>query len=228
MLPHLRRLSFDPASRDFAAHLKRRSSQIVWVAIQMSLSRGKAFAPPEPGGHHVYTALFHHSNLEAMAHLIGRMRQLRALMVLGGERIGAQEDDAHLLMVAARALMVIASEHPRVPPPPTACVCLAEDHMPKLMDAARSGCLPCVSGILQQDGVDPTAVLWFQGYSALDCALWGLSQGIPQAGAVASYLLAHYPEMARQHNEWEQPNSEGNHRDWERSLFGQEGFGDFH
>jgi len=78
-------------------------------------------------------------------------------MALGGERIGAQEDDAHLLMVASRALMVIASEHPRVPPPPTECVCLAEDHMPKLMDAARSGCLPCVSGILQQDGVDPTA-----------------------------------------------------------------------
>ena len=159
MLTHLRRLSFDPASRDFAAHLKRRSSHIVWVAIQMSLSRGKAFAPPQPGDHTVYTALFHHSNLEAMALLIGRMRQLRALMALGGERIGAQEDDAHLLMVAARALMVIASEHPRVPPPPTACVCLAEDHMPKLMDAARSGCLPCVSGILQQDGVDPTVVV---------------------------------------------------------------------
>ena len=157
MLPHLRRLSFDPASRDFAAHLKRRSSQTVWVAIQMSLPWGTAFAPPESVGHHVYTALFHHSNLEAMALLIRRMPQFRALMDLGDERIGAQVDDAHLHMVAARALMVIASEHPRVPPPPTECVCLAEDHMPKLMDAARSGCLPCVSGILQQDGVDPTA-----------------------------------------------------------------------
>ena len=44
-------------------------------------------------------------------------------------------------------------------------------------------------------------MLWFQGYSALDYALWGLSQGIPQAGAVASYLLAHYPDMACQDNE---------------------------
>ena len=85
MLPHFRRLSFDPASRDFAAHLKRRSSQIVWVAIQMGLPWGTAFAPPESGGHHVYTALLHPSKLEAMALLIRRMWQARAFFSPGTE-----------------------------------------------------------------------------------------------------------------------------------------------
>ena len=40
------------------------------------------------------------------------------------------------------------------------------------------------------------------GYSALDFALWGQSQGSPQAGAVASYLQAHYPHMPCQYTQW--------------------------
>ena len=64
-----------------------------------------------------------------------------------------------------------------------------------LFEAAYAGCLPCVSRFLEQEGVDPAVLSLSQGYSALDFALWGLSQGIPQAGAVASYLLAHYPHM---------------------------------
>ena len=77
--------------------------------------------------------------------------------------------------------------------------------------------------------MDPTPVLWFQGYSALDYALWGLSQGIPQAGAVASYLLAHYPDMARQDNElaefdvreWTSAELswQADQPDWETGLF---------
>ena len=68
-----------------------------------------------------------------------------------------------------------------------------------LFEAAYAGCLPCVSRFLEQEGVDPAVLSLSQGYSALDFALWGLSQGIPQAGAVASYLLAHYPHMPCQY-----------------------------
>ena len=43
--------------------------------------------------------------------------------------------------------------------------------------------------------MDPAALSLPHGYSALDFALWGQSLGSPQAGAVATYLQAHYPHM---------------------------------
>ena len=101
-----------------------------------------------------------------------------------------------------------------MPPPAAATVCSANAHRPKnkqkradrrywLFEAASSGCIPCVSRLLEQEGVDPTAVSLCHGYSALDFALWGQSQGSPQAGDVASYLQAQYPHMPCQTVHWD-------------------------
>ena len=129
----------------------------------------------------------------------------------GANKRKASDDSAACTCKRARwtdALTDLASEEARVPPPAPASVCSANAHRPEnkqkreyklywLFEAAYAGCLPCVSRFLEQEGVDPAVLSLSQGYSALDFALWGLSQGSPQAGAVASYLLAHYPHMPR-------------------------------
>ena len=64
-----------------------------------------------------------------------------------------------------------------------------------LFEAAYAGCLPCAVRFLEQDGVSSDIVSCSAGYSAMDWALWGQTEGREQCAAVVSYFRARYPTM---------------------------------